>query len=147
MLCRFNDRAEGEASSEPFDFIFSIAYTFSISLICALHYFLHSACLGFNLLFFLNTFFNVYLFLRERDRQSMRERTTQNLKQAPGAGAVSTELDVGLELTNPWDHYLSWSQTLNRLRHPGTPNLFFLNFLTWKIRSLIYIIFLSNINI
>ena len=35
--------------------------------------------------------------------------------------AVSTEPDVGLELTGLQDHDLSQSQTLNQLSHPGTP--------------------------
>ena len=47
-----------------------------------------------NSLFCLKIFFNVYLFLREEERQSMsgegaereRERETQNPKQAPGSG-------------------------------------------------------------
>ena len=39
--------------------------------------------------------------------------------------AVSTEPDVGLELTNPEprDHDLSQSRTLNRLSHPRTPGM------------------------
>ena len=52
-------------------------------------------------------FLNIYLFLRDRGRQSMsrgggeRERETQNLKQAPGSELfVTTEPDAGLELTN-----------------------------------------------
>ena len=49
--------------------------------------------------------FNVYLFLRGRERQrvsrgrSEKERETQNLKQAPGS-ELSAEPDAGLKLTN-----------------------------------------------
>ena len=48
-------------------------------------------------------FFNVYLFLRQREteheRGRVRDRETQNLKQAPGSKlSVSTEPDPGLEL-------------------------------------------------
>ena len=39
--------------------------------------------------------------------------------------AVSTEPDVGLELTNREICDLSWSQTLNLLSHPGAPVFFF----------------------
>ena len=48
-------------------------------------------------------FFNVYLFLRQRERQTeheqgrKRERETQNLKQAPGS-ELSAEPNAGLEL-------------------------------------------------
>ena len=47
-------------------------------------------------------FFNVYLFLKERERQSMswggqRERETQNPNQAPGS-KLSGPPDAGLEL-------------------------------------------------
>ena len=51
-------------------------------------------------------FFNIYLLLRDRERESMsggragreRETHTQNPKQAPGS-APGTEPDVGLEPT------------------------------------------------
>ena len=57
--------------------------------------------------FFFNFFKNIYLFLRDRERQSMsrgggeRDTHTQNPKEAPGSELfVSTEPDVGPELTN-----------------------------------------------
>ena len=65
-----------------------------------------------NLLFKKNNFLMFYLFLRERERQTdrdrasvgveQREKGTQNPKQAPGSRlpAVSTGPDVGLELRN-----------------------------------------------
>ena len=48
----------------------------------------------------------MFIFEREREIQSVREGGTerdweiQNLKQAPGSELVSTETDMGLELTN-----------------------------------------------
>ena len=60
----------------------------------------------------LTFFFYVYLFLRGRETvpvgEGQRERKTQNLKQAPD-GAVGTEQEVGLKLTNLTlrDHDLS----------------------------------------
>ena len=75
-------------------------------------------------------FFNVYLFLRETEREregrreggAERERETQNLKQAPGSELSAESLMRGL---NPRtvDHDLSQSWTLNHLRHPGAPGL------------------------
>ena len=47
--------------------------------------------LRFTYLFFKNNFFNIYLILRERERQSSswggaeKERETHNLKQVPGS--------------------------------------------------------------
>ena len=43
-----------------------------------------------NVFFYIYNFFNVYLFLRERESRGGAERK----------GAVSTELDMGLELTD-----------------------------------------------
>ena len=37
----------------------------------------------------------------------------------------------GARTREPWDHDLSWSQTLNRLSHPGTPESLFL--ILWDI--------------
>ena len=48
--------------------------------------------------------FNVYLFLRERQRakvgEGRREREIQNPKQVPGSELSATEPDARLELTN-----------------------------------------------
>ena len=44
-------------------------------------------------------FLNVYLFLREKEREAEREGDTES-KAASRLRAVSTEPDVGLELTN-----------------------------------------------
>ena len=48
-------------------------------------------------------FFNVYLFLREKEHEQgegQRERETQNPKQAPGSELSAPEPDTGLELMN-----------------------------------------------
>ena len=60
---------------------------------------------------------------RQRQRQStskegQRERETQNPKQAPGS-SCQHRARHGARSHKPWDHDLSWSQTLNRLSHPG----------------------------
>ena len=48
-------------------------------------------------------FFNIYLFLRDRERaqvgEGQRENETQNLKQAPGS-ELSAEPNAGLKATN-----------------------------------------------
>ena len=67
---------------------------------------------------FLKIFFNVYLFLRQREteheRGRVRERETQNLKQAPGS-ELSAQSRRGARTHGPRDHDLSQSRTLNRL--------------------------------
>ena len=47
----------------------------------------------------------------------------------------SREPDVGLELTNPQDHDLSQSLTLNRLSHPGAPKIIYF----FKVYLFIYL--------
>ena len=77
---------------------------------------------------FKSPLFNLYLFLRERERQSSSRGGAekegdriQSRLQAPSCqhrawhGAWTRELQ---------DHDLSWSRTLNPLNHPGTPNVF-----------------------
>ena len=76
--------------------------------------------------------FNVCLFLRQRERQSMsgggvvREGDTES---AAGSGlwAVSTEPDGGAQTHKPWEHDLSPRWMLNQLSHPGAPFLLCLN--------------------
>ena len=53
----------------------------------------------------------------EHERGRVRERETQNPKQAPGSELVSTEPDAGLELPDLGDHGL-----FNQLSHPGAPS-------------------------
>ena len=79
----------------------------------------------------LSNFFNVYSFLRDRERQSMsgkgqRERETQNPKQAPGLSCQHIA-QRGARTHEPRDHDLGQSQVLNRLSHPGAPPPYFLN--------------------
>ena len=68
--------------------------------------------------YFLKKIVNVYLFLRQRETEHepgrVRERETQNLKQAPGSElSVSTLPNAGLKLVNRPDQDLSQSRTLN----------------------------------
>ena len=70
-------------------------------------------------------FFNIYLFLRERQSVSRGgvEREADTESQAGSRPwAVSTEPDVGLELKDC--EITTWSRTLNWLSHSGTPNIF-----------------------
>ena len=76
-----------------------------------------------------NTCFMVFLmFIFERDRDRMQvgegQRGRQSQKQAPGS-KLSAQSPRGAWTHELWDHDLSWSQTLNRLSHPGAPCLFF----------------------
>ena len=61
----------------------------------------HKIRLG--LIFIFLIFFNVYLFLKQRETEHeggrVRERETQKLKQAPGS-ELSAQGPVGLELTD-----------------------------------------------
>ena len=82
--------------------------------------------------FMLCLFFNVYLFLTERERQNVsgggakREEDTES--KAGSIRAVSTEPDAELELTDrERDHDLSRGRTFNRLSHPGAPMLCLFN--------------------
>ena len=77
-------------------------------------------------------FFNVDLFLRERERQrdrswaeeGQRDRETQKSKADSRLLAVSTEPDVGARTHRPRDDDLSRSRTFNQQRRPGAPQLF-----------------------
>ena len=70
--------------------------------------------------------FYFYFWERERDKvwagKGQRERETQNPKQAPGSELSAQNLTRG---SNSWT-VRSWpglSRTLNRLRHPGAPQI------------------------
>ena len=84
---------------------------------------------GQNTLFFFFNFFSTFLFIfgTERDRaltgEGQRERETQKRKQAPGSEPSAQSLTRGSNsrTARSWP---GWSRTLNRLRHPGAPNLF-----------------------
>ena len=61
----------------------------------------------------------------EHERGRVRERETQNLKQAPGSERSAQSPTRG-STHGPRDHDLSRSQQLNRLSHPGTPQVLLL---------------------
>ena len=71
----------------------------------------------------------VYFWETERDRQWAgegqieRERETGRHRIQSRLHAVSCQhrAQCGAWTHRPWDHDLSWSQTLNQLSHPGTP--------------------------
>ena len=50
---------------------------------------------------------------------------------------VSTEPDTGLEITELWDHDLSWSWMLNRLSHPRIPISLFSFFEDEKVAAVV----------
>ena len=68
----------------------------------------------------------MFTYFWERQRQNVsglgaeREGDTES-EVGSRLQAISTEPNVGLELTELWDHDLSQSQTLNWLSHPGAP--------------------------
>ena len=78
--------------------------------------------------FFFKFFFNVYLFLRQRETAHewgrVRERETQNLKQAPGSElwAQSPTRGSNSRTARSWPEPKS---ALNRLSHPGAPKIVF----------------------
>ena len=102
--------------------------------------------------FFFNFFFNVlFIFGTERDRAwtgvGQRERETQNRKQAPGSEPSAQSLTRGSNsrTARSWPGWTArswpgWSRTLNRLRHPGAPNNYFLIFFILLKFSLIQIL-------
>ena len=73
---------------------------------------------------FFITIFSVFIFERERETEHEkgrdREREIENLKQAQGSELSAQSPTQGLN-SEPRDHNLSQSQTLNRLSHPGAP--------------------------
>ena len=89
---------------------------------------------GFFLVYFLFYFvFNVYLFLRDREwaGEEQRERETQNPKQVPGSELSAQSPSWG---SNP-QTVRSWPEPksdLNRLSHPGAPNLFVCLFIIFE---------------
>ena len=88
-------------------------------------------------LFFFLIFFSTFYFIfeTERDRartgEGQRERETQNRKQAPGSepSAQSPSRGLNSRTVRSWP---GWSRTLNRLRHPGAPNLVFNRCQLWR---------------
>ena len=68
-------------------------------------------------------FFNVYLFLRQREteheRGRARERGRHRIWSRLQALSCQHRARCGAQTHGPRDHDLSWSRTLNRLSHPG----------------------------
>ena len=76
----------------------------------------------FILFYFILIFFNVYLFLRQREmeheRGRVRERGRHRIWSRLQALSCQHRARRGAQTHGPWDHDLSWSQTLS---HPGAP--------------------------
>ena len=70
-------------------------------------------------------FFNIYSFLRDRERQNMSregaERGRHRIWNRLQALSHQHRAQRGARTHGLWDHDLSWSRTLNRLSHPGAP--------------------------
>ena len=81
-------------------------------------------------IYLLKKFFfqRLFIFGTERDRawtgEGQRERETQNRKQAPGSEPSVQSLTRGSNsrTARSWP---GWSRTLNRLHHPGAPEITF----------------------
>ena len=77
--------------------------------------------------FFLNFFFNVYLFLRQRETEHewgrVRERGRHRIRSRLQALSCQHRARRGALTHEPWDHDLSWSRMLNRLSHPDARSL------------------------
>ena len=67
----------------------------------------------------------MFIFERERQRQREwergRERGRHKIRSRPQALSCHHRTWCGARTHKPWDHDLSWSQPLNRLRHSGFP--------------------------
>ena len=89
-------------------------------------------------LFFL-IFFNVYLFLRQREteheRGRVRERGRHRTWNRLQALSSQHRAQCGARTHIPWDRDLSWSRPLNRLSHPGAPRFFLrcLSYYYWEM--------------
>ena len=74
---------------------------------------------------FLKFFFNVYLFLRQRETEHEqgrgRERGRHWIWNRLQALSCQPRARRGAWTHGPGDRDLSWSRTLNRLSHPGAP--------------------------
>ena len=86
-------------------------------------------------------FFNVYFWEREREAECERtrswERGRHRIQSRLQAPSCQHRAQRGARTHEPWDHDLSWSQLLNRLSHPGTPELCSLN--GWAVWYVNYI--------
>ena len=83
-------------------------------------------CVSSSFFFLIFSFFSTFISGIDRDRawtgEGQRERGTQNRKQAPGSepSAQSPTRGSNPRTARSWP---GWSQTLNRLRHPGAPSV------------------------
>ena len=72
-----------------------------------------------NRMHWLISFLRFYLFIWERESMSWRQRMEAEAEREKQtrhwAGGLTRDLIPG-----PWDHNLSWRQTLNPLSHPGS---------------------------
>ena len=79
---------------------------------------------------FFHNFFNIYLFLRQRETEHEwgrgRERGRHRIRNRLQALSCQHRARHGPRTHGPRDHDLSRSRTLIRLSHPGAPQLFFL---------------------
>ena len=84
----------------------------------------------FNIIFLFWKKIFIHLFERERERERERENEqahkwrevqSERDKQTPFPLLLSGEPDDVRLGPGPWDHDLSWNQTLNQLSHPGAP--------------------------
>ena len=86
----------------------------------------------------LKHFFNVYLFLRQRETEHEwgrgRERGRHRIWSRLQALSHQNRAQRGARTHGPWDHDLSQSRTLNRLSHPGAPQQ---PWIKWDIRMVI----------
>ena len=77
-------------------------------------------------------FFFKFIYFWDRERQSMnggggRERGRHRIGSRLQALSHQPRARHGAWTHGPRDHDLSWSRTLNRLSHPGAPEVLFLN--------------------
>ena len=77
--------------------------------------------------FFFLIFFNVYLFLRQRETEHERgrgkERGRHRIRSRLQALSHQPRAQHGARTHGPLDRDLSWSRTPNQLSHPGAPKL------------------------
>ena len=80
--------------------------------------------------FILKFFFNVYLFLRQRETEHEqgrgRERGRHRIGSRLQALSHQPRARRGARTHRPRDRDLSWSRTLNRLSQPGAPKCLFI---------------------
>ena len=86
------------------------------------------SCAWGTLLKIKKNFFNVYLFLRQRETEHewerVRERGRHRIWSRLQALSCQHRARHGARAYEPQGHDLSWSQMLNPLSHPGAPGIF-----------------------